>query len=496
MPRRLSVVAAVAAAMVTVTIAPALAVSGGTGSYGFAAKLTADGRACSGALVAPAWVITAASCFPENADGGSPAKDTTVVVGRSDLSTTNGVVAHVSTLVPDAGHTVMLAKLDKAATDIAPVTLTSAAPVAGTTVRLAGFGRTATEWLPNLLHTNTFTVGTVDAAQLVLQSPDSDACKGDAGAPAFQEVDGKSVLVGVTTSSLQHGCVGVEQPQQGTTEVRADTLAAWIGQQTAPQQISCTPATVWSQRDDGLLWKYVHNGPGDGSISWVTPTASVGSGWLGHLLAGPDGVVYDIHKNTGTADPNPDGTLKRWVWTGTKWTGGGKVGSSWQRYFTPEYVNRITVDSQGRIFAIDTTGALRMYAWNNTTGTFDNPGGEVLGTGWAQYNSITAAGDGVLYARNPAGNLYRYQYSVATRTWLQRAELVGSGWQKFSEIFSPGGDVLYGRFFPTTSNAKLLWFRRDDRTDTWIEATGKVVGSGWNTQLHVAADPSACAPSN
>ncbi|EWM10518.1 secreted esterase [Kutzneria sp. 744] len=331
---------AVTAALVAVTggallTAPALAVSGDAATtYNFTAKITADGRACSGALVAPAWVLTVPSCFPENPDGGAPAKATTVVVGRVNLGSTAGITAHASKLVPDAGHTVMLVKLDKAATGITPVPLSTTAPAAGDPVRLAGFGRTADEWIPNVLHTSAFTVGTVDAAQLVLHSDTADACKGDAGAPAFREAGGLATLVGVTTSSLQHGCMGIEQPQQGTTEIRTDTLAAWIGQQTAPAQVQCTPATVWSERAGGGMWHYVHNDAANGTANWVNPTAAVGSGWLGRMLAAPDGIVWDIHKNTGAADTFADGVIRRFAWNGTKWTGGGQVGGGWAPYLT------------------------------------------------------------------------------------------------------------------------------------------------------------------
>ena len=491
------VIGAVAVVAAALTVAPALAVSGDSAvAYNFTAKISADGRSCSGALVAPAWVLTVPSCFPENPNGGAPAKATTVVVGRPDLSSTVGVVAHASKLVPDAGHTVMLVKLDKAATGITPVPLSSSAPTTGAAVRLAGFGRTATEWIPNVLHTSAFSVGTIDATQLVLQSDTADACRGDAGAPAFREADGKAVLVGVTTSSLQHGCMGVEQPQQGTTEVRTDTLATWIGQQTAPAQVQCAPATVWSARAGGGLWRYVHNDAAGGTASWVNPTAEVGSNWLGRTLAGPGGVVWDIHKNVGGADTYPDGALKRWVWNGAKLTGGAQVGSGWAPFLTAAYANRVTVDSQGRIFAINAQGELRVYIWNTATNSWVNNAGQSLGTNWLTYDSITAAGDGVLYARTPAGALFRYEYSFTANSWQQIAEPISTGWQMFSEIFSPGADVLYGRGSATTAGPVLRWYKRDDSTAGWAalapDGAGKIVGNGWKTEIHVAADPSAC----
>lgn len=493
---------AVTAALVAVTggallTAPALAVSGDAATtYNFTAKITADGRACSGALVAPAWVLTVPSCFPENPNGGAPAKATTVVVGRVNLGSTAGITAHASKLVPDAGHTVMLVKLDKAATGITPVPLSTTAPTAGDPVRLAGFGRTADEWIPNVLHTSAFTVGTVDATQLVLHSDTADACKGDAGAPAFREAGGLATLVGVTTSSLQHGCMGIEQPQQGTTEIRTDTLAAWIGQQTAPAQVQCTPATVWSERAGGGMWHYVHNDAANGTANWVNPTAAVGSGWLGRMLAAPGGIVWDIHKNTGAADTFADGVIRRFAWNGTKWTGGGQVGGGWAPYLTAAYANRVTVDSQGRIFAINAKGELRVFIWDTATNNWVNGAGVSLGTNWLMYNSITAAGDGVLYARTPAGALFRYEYSFADNRWLQIAEPIGTGWQMFSEIFSPGADILYARGSSISTGPVLRWYKRDDNTDTWAplaaDGAGKVVGYGWTTELHVSADPSAC----
>src|SRR3954469_6790087 len=96
-PKRVAALAVTLLAGGLLTAVPADAVSGGTaataGAYPYAAKLTADGRACGGALVEPALVLTAASCFPENPQGGVPAKATTATVGRTTLSGTGGRVA-------------------------------------------------------------------------------------------------------------------------------------------------------------------------------------------------------------------------------------------------------------------------------------------------------------------------------------------------------------------------------------------------------------------
>src|SRR4051812_10936627 len=92
----------VAGAVLAITVMAALvaaapvayAVAGGApvadGSFGFAAKIeVGEVRSCSGALVAPRWVITAASCFPQPL-AGTPAPPATAIIGRTDLSGTGG----------------------------------------------------------------------------------------------------------------------------------------------------------------------------------------------------------------------------------------------------------------------------------------------------------------------------------------------------------------------------------------------------------------------
>lgn len=499
MPRKLVVTAAVAAVASVLTAAPALAVSGGTpaaaGSYGFVAKISMAGRSCTGALIAPLWIATAADCFPANPQGGLPAVATAVTVGAH--------TAQVVTLVARADRNLTLAKLDTRITDVTPVAVRGTAPSVGESLRVAGYGRTETDWVPDTFHTNTFSVAGNDATTVALTGTNgSDTCRGDAGGPAFTESGGVVQLVGVNSTSWQHGCLGVTETRQGTTDVRTDDIAAWITQQTGPAQVTCTPAAVWDARADGSLWRYQHNDPAGGTVNWVKPQSSVGSGWLGRTLAGPGGVVWDIHKKTDGSDPSNDGDLKRWVWNGQSWSGGDQVGSGWQLYLNPANANQVTVDSQGRIYQIDAAGALRVFIWNTATNSWVNGAGQVLDTNWGQYNSITAAGDGVLYARTADGHLYRYQYSIANNIWQERAEPEGTGWQIFPEIFSPGADILYGRGAtgpdPVTGATVpvVRWYRNDDNTNTWSanlpDGRGKVAGTGFYYDLHVSADPSAC----
>ncbi|WP_439378088.1 trypsin-like serine protease [Amycolatopsis lexingtonensis] len=218
---------------------PAAAVSGGTvasaGPYPYAAKLTADGRACGGALVEPDLILTAASCFPENPQGGVPAKATTATVGRTVLSGTGGHVAKVTNVVVRGDRDVALARIDVPITDIAPLPLSTIPvnyPSGNETLSLAGYGRTEAEWVPDALHVGTFKAPSATATTLSLTGTNgTDACRGDAGAPIFRDADSRTDVVAVASSSWQHGCFGETTTRQGTVAARTDDIAGWIRQQ-------------------------------------------------------------------------------------------------------------------------------------------------------------------------------------------------------------------------------------------------------------------------
>ncbi|QKV79121.1 tachylectin-related carbohydrate-binding protein [Amycolatopsis sp. Hca4] len=490
------------------TAAPAEAISGGTvvpvGTHPFLARIATPTKSCSGALIDPSWVLTSATCLTATGTG-APSEAATVLVGDVDLGTGAGFGAKLTKVVRRTDRDVVLAKLEKPATGIAPVALSTTAPQAGDTLQVAGFGRTATEWVPARPRVAPFTVSAVTGSTVSVSAADgTDACKGDAGGPAFRLSGGTAQLVALSSASWQHGCLDVTETRSGGTEARVDDLGDWIRKQIVPTPVSCPAgAPIWAARTDGGLWRYVHLGPADGAVSWSQPGSAIGSGWTGRVLAGKGGVIWDIHRNNSASDPYPNGSLKRWVYsTSSGWSGGGQVGSGWTRYLTAEYANRITVDEKNRIFMIDDQGQLKFYLWDDATGWWVDGAGAVLDTGWSRFDSITAAGDGVLYARKPGGELFRFKYDFAASAWTQRDKPVGVGWQMFSEIFSPGGDILYGRGSTGTSpfngqtGPVLRWYRYSDNTDTWApsgpDRMGVTIGSGWNTEIHVTAAPDSC----
>lgn len=90
--------------------------------------------------------------------------------------------------------------------------------------------------------------------------------------------------------------------------------------------------------------------------------------------------------------------------------------------------------------------------------------------------------------------------STAMTPGWRRNKFVGVGWQIFSQVTSAGADILYGRgSYDSDPNSPtygpvLRWYRYDETTDTWLNGgTGKIIGTGWNTEIDVTAEPDSCS---
>ncbi|RSM41400.1 hypothetical protein DMA12_24030 [Amycolatopsis balhimycina DSM 5908] len=243
MPRSLRKAGAVLAALTAtglLTAPAAHALTGGSpvadGTYAFTAQIS-GAHGCTGALVAPQWVLTAAACFgPAPLPAGPPATPYTATVGRADLTGTAGHTVKITTLVPATDRDAVLAKLALPIVDIDPVPLATRAPATGDVLRVGGYGRTADKWVPDRLSTALFSVSGVNGAALAVTAVTGDAttCMGDAGGPALRENGTQVELAAISARSWQHGCFGSTETRQGTTETRVDDLGAWVSQVTAP----------------------------------------------------------------------------------------------------------------------------------------------------------------------------------------------------------------------------------------------------------------------
>ncbi|MGV9361377.1 ricin-type beta-trefoil lectin domain protein [Amycolatopsis sp. NPDC003731] len=268
MLRRISGVLALVTAAGVLAAAPARAIAGGSqaaeGTYSFVTKVNTAGRACTGSLVAPQWVLTASTCFGDSVPAGPPPSAATATVG--------GRTAGVTALVPRTDRNLVLARLDAPVFTVAPVALAAGPVRAGEVLRIAGWGRTATEWVPDKLSTALFTVQSSTATTLAVTAG-ATTCKGDAGGPALRETGGTAELVAINAASWQHGCIGETETRHGTTETRLDDIADWVRAQLPPYAIRnfnglCTAAgarvttAVCAPDAAGQRWTL----PGDGTV--------------------------------------------------------------------------------------------------------------------------------------------------------------------------------------------------------------------------------------
>ncbi|MDA3625656.1 FG-GAP-like repeat-containing protein [Saccharopolyspora sp. WRP15-2] len=246
--RLLTAVAATITGAALVSTSPAYAISGGsaadTTTQPFLAKIHIGNNdaACSGALVAPQWLVTSAACFaaipskPEKLAPGAPHTATTATIdGKHKRS--------VDRIVPREDRDLVLAHLDQPVTGVTPATVATTAPGAGHTLLASGYGRTTDQWVPAEAHTGEFTVESVGSGSLNLQGADDNAniCKGDAGGPVLRTGDQGPEIVAVASGSRQAGCIGETSAQTGATATRVDDLADWMASEVVALQ--ATPAT-------------------------------------------------------------------------------------------------------------------------------------------------------------------------------------------------------------------------------------------------------------
>ncbi|MBF6045526.1 trypsin-like serine protease [Streptomyces sp. NRRL B-1677] len=380
------------------------------GSYAFTARLDiGDGqRGCSAALVAPQWLVTAASCFADNpaqsykVAPGAPKLPAKAFIGGTDLAPNSGSEAQVVELVPRDDRDLVMAKLAKPVTGTAPVNLGTQAPIVGEDLWLTGYGRTKDEWVPDRVHYGQFTVDKAENTTFSLASKASGAtaCKGDTGGPALRNVGGRYELVGINSRSWQGGCLGGDpkETRTGGVGTRVDDVAGWVRELVNRKEpVSNTPvdanidfngdgkADYLIVEDNGAVRAFINDG-GDKRGGWTNyGTIAKGAGAPGSKIRfadinGDRKADYLIVEDNGAVRAFiNDGGDGRGGWTnyGTIATGTGDPASKIR-------FADINGDGKADYLIVEDNGAVR---------AFINDGGDKRG-GWTNYGTIaTGTGD-------------------------------------------------------------------------------------------------------
>ncbi|WP_370413871.1 FG-GAP-like repeat-containing protein [Streptomyces fradiae] len=472
-------------------------------AFGYTAKIVVgdSDRACTGVLVDPRWVLSAASCFADAAGAvasGKPTAKTMVTVGRTDLTqTTTGATVEAIRLVPRTDRDVVLVKLASRVNGVAPAAVATTAPSDGEPLNAAGFGRTKTAWVPDKLHTGEFITTSSDATTVALAaSADAVICQGDSGGPLLRQKDGAVEVVAVASRSWQGGCLGTDAAETRTDAVgvRVDDLRGWIADTVFAPQGDLTGdkvadlAAVWT---DGSL--HVYTGSAAQGLSGAQTQQLGGTGWLTmKQLAKAD------FTNDGVADVMAiwgNGTLHLYkgdgkgnITDGTTVAMGGSTWGTIKQMTAADF----TGDGWGDLLTVWNDGTLHLYRGdgkgNITDGTTVAMGGSTWGTikqfvggdydrdGIADLMAVWSDGTLHFYKSNGDGTFNSQKPAWGGNTWSTVKLMAGDDYNADGTA-----DIM-----AIWGNGTLHLYKGNGTGDIDSGMTVPVGGSTWLTVKHLA----------
>lgn len=129
---------------------------------------------------------------------------------------------------------------------------------------------------------------------------------------------------------------------------------------------------------------------------------------------------------------------------------------------------------------------------------WDRNSGNPIGNGWGDFQTLLGAGDGVILAIKPNGDLHWYRYTglgEADRTartgWDKNSgNVIGNGWAGFRHVFvgprQGRRSESHITIYAVNQAGDLLWYGYDgdgtaDRSGRtgWMPNSGNAIGNGW-----------------